>query len=91
MTFSRTVLIYKMYFIELIVNAILNRKKNKQKSDTDFDPMQENFEEDYESCEHIFMPIDSNGDILACRNCGLVVNRKDLKNKNFFMRKKTEE
>lgn len=76
-----------MYFIELIVNAFI--KKNKKRTPVNnYDPMQENlYDEDYEACEHIFMPIDSTGEVLACRNCGLVVNRKDLKNKNFFMRK----
>ena len=35
-------------------------------------------------CEHVFMPIDSSGETLACINCGLVVQRKDLKKKNIF-------
>ena len=79
-----------MYFIELIVNTFLQRKEKKAPADT-FNPMQDNlYPEDYEACEHIFMPIDSTGEVLACRNCGLVVNRKDLKNKNFFMKKRDE-
>lgn len=43
--------------------------------------------EDSDTCEHIFMPIDSTGEILACSKCGLVVNKKDLRYKNFFMNK----
>ena len=37
-----------------------------------------------EACEHVFMPIDSTGEVLSCRNCGLVVKRTDLKDINFF-------
>ena len=43
-------------------------------------------EEEEEKCEHIFMPLDSSGEFLACKNCGLTVNRKDLKDINFFKR-----
>lgn len=74
-----------MYFIELFVNALKKRKKNIKTEN--FNPLDDKFyDEDYETCEHVFMPIDSTGEVLACRNCGLVVNRKDLKNKNFFMK-----
>lgn len=71
-----------MYIFELICRYI-NKKKNSSKT---FDPLntQENNEDDSEFCEHIFMPIDSTGDILACSKCGLVVNKKDLKKKNIF-------
>ncbi len=79
-----------MYFIELIVNAFIKNKNKKQMSAENYDPMREETDTDYEGCEHIFMPVDSTGEVLACRNCGLVVKRKDLKNKNFFMRKKPE-
>ena len=79
-----------MYFIELIVNALIKNKNKKQISAENYDPMREETDTDYEGCEHIFMPVDSTGEVLACRNCGLVVKRKDLKNKNFFMRKKPE-
>ena len=71
-----------MYFIEVLVKKFL--KKNSD-GDT-FDPMAENNPEE-EHCEHIFMPIDSTGEVLSCRNCGLVVNRKDLKDINFFRKK----
>lgn len=43
--------------------------------------------EDEPNCEHMFMPIDSTGQTLACSKCGLVVNKKDLRYKNFFMNK----
>lgn len=72
-----------MYFIELLVKKL----RKKKKDENSFNPLeQENFE-DEKHCEHIFMPIDSSGEVLSCRNCGLVVNRKDLKDINFFRHK----
>lgn len=72
-----------MYFIELLVKKL----RKKKKDENSFNPLeQENFE-DEEHCEHIFMPIDSSGEVLSCRNCGLVVNRKELKDINFFRHK----
>lgn len=74
-----------MYFIEILVKAFA--KKNKQTND--FNPLDTNNTgnedlPDSENCEHIFMPIDSSGETLACSKCGLVVNKKDLKKKNIF-------
>lgn len=70
-----------MYFIELII-----KKLKKKKELPDYNPMPEDVQRDYESCEHNFMPIDSTGETLSCINCGLVVKRCDLKNKNFFVK-----
>jgi len=70
-----------MYFIELLVKKFRKEKKGME----NFDPLSEKSEDD-EVCEHIFMPLDSSGEVLACRNCGLTVNRKDLKDINFFRR-----
>jgi len=68
-----------MYFIELLVKKF----RKKEVLSENFDPL--NVEDAEEmNCEHVFMPIDSSGDVLACRNCGLVVNKKDLKDINFF-------
>lgn len=71
-----------MYFIELLVKKFKKKPELKQ----EFNPLEEEVSEE-EICEHVFMPIDSSGEILSCRNCGLVVNRKDLKDINFFRRK----
>lgn len=60
-------------------------KKYKRK--LDFDPFvqdEEISEFDSENCEHVFLPIDSTGETLACSKCGLVVKRKDLKDENIF-------
>lgn len=72
-----------MYFIELLVKKF-NKKEHSQDV---YDPLKEEDLEE-EACEHIFMPIDSSGAILSCRNCGQIVHRKDLKDINFFRKKK---
>ncbi len=81
-----------MYFIELIVKyfqkdrfmeVLDEHDKNEALNPLDEIPEEENSE----NCEHIFMPIDSTGETLACSKCGLVVNKKDLRYKNFFMNK----
>lgn len=70
-----------MYFIELLVKKF----RKKETPIEGYDPLTPP-EEEEEKCEHIFMPLDSSGEFLACKNCGLTVNRKDLKDINFFKR-----
>ncbi len=82
-----------MYFIELIVKYFKKDKFSEVLNEYDeknaLNPLEEIPEvENEQNCEHIFMPIDSTGEILACSKCGLVVNKKDMKYKNFFMNKK---
>ena len=62
-----------MYKIECLIKKL---KKKETES--------EELEQEETECDHIFMPIDSTGEILSCRNCGMIVNRKDLKDINFF-------
>lgn len=68
-----------MYFIELII-----KKLKKEKDEQDFILTQKEQSPDYEACEHNFMPVDSVGETLSCINCGLLVKRSELKNKNFL-------
>lgn len=70
-----------MYLFELITRYIKGRK---YKFNRNFDPFAQDDIESIEECEHIFLPIDSSGETLACSKCGLVVNKKDLKDKNIF-------
>ncbi len=56
-----------MYFIELLV------KKFKKKPEPE--NIEEEEAEEETACEHVFMPIDSTGKVLACRNCGLVIKK----------------
>ncbi|MCI1273549.1 MAG: hypothetical protein LKG27_03845 [Clostridiaceae bacterium] len=73
-----------MYIFELLCrfinkkyerNVTYNPLDNKDSTDTDNETT---------DCEHIFLPIDSTGEILSCSKCGLVVHKKDLKKKNIF-------
>lgn len=69
-----------MYLFELITKYIQGKKYTRKET---FDPFAEDKTEE-ECCEHVFLPVDSTGEILACSKCGLVVNKKDLKDKNIF-------
>lgn len=72
-----------MYFVELLVKCF----KKKQAEKECYNPLNAPIAEEDEFCEHIFMPIDSTGEILACSLCGMVVNKKDLKKHNIFKNK----
>lgn len=72
-----------MYLFELITKYIMGKKYTSPEK---FDPFAEESSEDISECEHIFMPVDSTGETLACSKCGLVVNKKDLKDENIFKR-----
>lgn len=72
-----------MYFIELILKKLTQKKEKPTYNPYNKISDEENL--DYESCEHIFMPIDSTNETLSCTKCGLLAKRSELKNKNFFM------
>lgn len=63
-----------MYIFELVVNLIKNRKNKAVKNNT-FDNSV------YEKCEHIFLPIDSTSETLACTKCGQIVKSDSLEYK----------
>ncbi len=68
----QTVYNFSMYIIELIAKLIKHEKKEK--------PNNMPPEIDYENtCEHIFLPVDSTGETLACSKCGLVVKNDPTK------------
>lgn len=67
-----------MYIIELIIKKLTKKKEKPQ-----YNPLSKG-EEDYEVCEHTFMPIDSSNETLSCTKCGLLVKKDELKSKNFF-------
>lgn len=75
-----------MYLFELITKYI---KGKRYKKELDFDPFaqdEEDLDLDSTNCTHVFLPIDSSGEVLACSKCGLVVKREDLKDVNIFKR-----
>ena len=60
-----------MYILELI-NKIMKAQKQKQAEalGTEFTE-----ETEVQRCEHLFAPVDSTGETLACTKCGLVVKK----------------
>lgn len=59
-----------MYIFEFITKLIRNRKNKISQDD-----MGQN---EYEECKHIFLPVDSTGEILACSKCGVIVKADEL-------------
>lgn len=79
-----------MYIFELLVKFFQKDKVEnlieKYEKERAVDPLNEKFdaEEDSETCEHIFMPIDSTKEIFACSKCGLVITKEAYEKRNFF-------
>ena len=69
-----------MYFIEWIIKKLTHKEEKPT-----YNPIASSDETVYESCEHIFMPIDSTNETLSCTKCGFLVKRSELKSKNFFL------
>lgn len=66
-----------MYIIEFIIKKLTQRKEKPN-------PLSKEDSQDYESCEHTFMPLDSTNETLSCTKCGIIAKRSELKKKNFF-------
>ncbi len=83
-----------MFFLEAIVKYIKKDKFSEILDEHDRMtsinpleqiPLEDDFDNDEaENCEHIFMPVDSTGEILACSKCGQIKKKEDLKPVNFF-------
>jgi len=58
-----------MYFIEKILRVFYNKHKTK----IEYKPLEIN------ECEHIFLPLDSSGEYLACSKCGKVIKNNNIK------------
>lgn len=71
-----------MYIIELIIKKLTQRKEKPI-----YNPNPEEQNQEYENCEHVFMPLDSTGETLSCTRCGILVKRNELTKKNFFVQK----
>lgn len=65
-----------MYIIELLAKLINKKKEKKVNINT---PV-------HDTCEHVFLPLDSTNDILGCTKCGFIVHRGDIdiKSRNPF-------
>ena len=57
-----------MYFIEKILKLLLKPKKKR----INYTP------QDIDNCEHVFMPIDSSGEYLACTKCGKLIKKDNF-------------
>lgn len=68
-----------MFIIEFIAKNLFKKKEAPI-----YDPLQEAGIEDYESCEHTFMPIDSTGETLSCTKCGTLAKKSELEEKSYF-------
>jgi len=67
-----------MYIFEVLYK-IFRKKKNISNS--------EESSENNEECNHVFLPIDSTADYLACNKCGFVVKNDKINTayeENFF-------
>lgn len=79
-----------MYILELLVKIFQKDKVEKliekYEKERAVDPLNEKFEqeENSETCEHIFMPIDSTKEIFACSKCGLIITKEVYEKRNFF-------
>ncbi len=62
-----------MYIIELLIKIKNDIKSGKFKK---YFKKEEKNEEEIETCEHIFVPIDSTGRVLACSKCGEIYKLK---------------
>ena len=72
-----------MYIFELLfklLNKICKKKKDKLKP---YNPLDEQFPDEDEYCEHSFMPLDSTGETLACIKCGFIVKKEDIKTQGY--------
>ena len=75
-----------MYVTELLFNFIsgILKKRNNKVNKAPGEYFEYNSDDDETGCEHIFLPVDSSGEILACSKCGKIVKKRDFYGKNFF-------
>ena len=61
-----------MYFIEKLLKLFHKNRNRKIKYTS----------QEIDTCNHLFLPIDSSGEVLACANCGKLINKSELKKSN---------
>lgn len=70
-----------MYIFECICK--LFKKSEPEIDEFNYDPLNQPVSEDYERCDHEFMPVDSTGETLACIKCGFIVQRSSIEEVNY--------
>ncbi len=81
-----------MYIIELIFklkekfSSLRQKRLHKGQSADNSDVPENDYEREYETCEHIFRPVDSTNTVLACVKCGFLIHcsEDEFKKKNIF-------
>lgn len=68
-----------MYIFELILKYIRGKNYKQNLSPNILTQNDTNKAEDDEDCIHLFMPVDSSGEVLACKYCGLIIYKNDYK------------
>ena len=66
-----------MYIFELIAKFIKNKKKSKENPAL----LDTHDNDDEQICNHVFLPIDSTGETLACTKCGMIIKNDSTKYK----------
>ena len=68
-----------MFIFEWITKFIKG-KTYKPSVRTDYIPSDgEDLLENPDECEHVFMPLDSSEEMFACKYCGIIVKKENLK------------
>ncbi len=65
-----------MYIIELFFKIKESFKKRKVKENTENEDSDDSLYDNENACDHLFVPIDSTGRILACSKCGMIYKLK---------------
>jgi len=81
-----------MYIIELIFklkeqfSSLRQKGLHKGQNADNSDVPENDYEIEYETCEHIFRPVDSTNTVLACVKCGFLIHcsEDEFKKKNIF-------
>jgi len=74
-----------MFFIEFFVKFFSNKKLppvNLKMYDDGEEPL-----EDINTCDHVFLPVDSTKRVYACSKCGYVITKKDFDDKRNIFKK----
>ncbi len=72
-----------MFIFEWLYEAFKNPKL-KLKNYNPLDEATKTQEEEEEDCNHCFLPLDSTGELFACKYCGKIVKKSELKDVNIF-------
>ena len=72
-----------MFIIEFIVNYWKKKYHTEPPRDlpnleTQPYPVYDYSQDEYENSEHVFMPVDSTGEVLACTKCGIVKKKDEI-------------